>query len=56
MPLCRGIFKRTCELLRLNLETRADGLWRIPYVKEEFRSGNLDAAAVGEHLRRTILS
>lgn len=36
-------FKRTCELLRLNLETRADGLWRIPYVKEEFRSGNLDA-------------
>lgn len=36
-------FKRTCEFLRLNLETRADGLWRIPYVKEEFRSGNLDA-------------
>jgi hypothetical protein len=35
-------FKRTCEFLRLNLETRADGLWRIPYVKEEFR-GNLDA-------------
>lgn len=36
-------FKRTCEFLRVNLETRADGLWRVPYVKEEFRSGNLDA-------------
>ncbi len=36
-------FKHSCEFLRLNLETRADGLWRIPYVKEEFRSGNLDA-------------
>jgi superfamily II DNA or RNA helicase len=36
-------FKRACEFLRVNLETRADGLWRIPYVKEEFRSGNLDA-------------
>jgi superfamily II DNA or RNA helicase len=36
-------FKRGCEFLRINLETRADGLWRIPYVKEEFRSGNLDA-------------
>ena len=36
-------FKRTCEFFRVNLETRADGLWRIPYVKEEFRSGNLDA-------------
>ena len=35
-------FKRSCEFLRLNLETRADGLWRIPYVKEEFRSGNLN--------------
>jgi len=35
-------FKRTCEFLRVNLETRADGLWRVPYVKEEFRSGNLD--------------
>jgi len=35
-------FRRACEFLRLNLETRADGLWRIPYVKEEFRSGNLD--------------
>lgn len=36
-------FKRTCEFFRLNLETRADGLWRIPYVKEEFRSGDLEA-------------
>lgn len=36
-------FKRSCEFFRLNLETRADRLWRIPYVKEEFRSGNLDA-------------
>ena len=36
-------FKRSCEYLRVNLETRADGLWRIPYVKEEFRSDNLDA-------------
>jgi SNF2 family DNA or RNA helicase len=36
-------FKQSCEFLRLNLETRADGLWRIPYVKEEFRSTNLDA-------------
>ena len=36
-------FKRGCEFLRINLETRADGLWRIPYIKEEFRSGNLDA-------------
>jgi len=40
--LCRGIFKRTCEFYWLNLETRADGLWRIPYVKEEF--WQLDAA------------
>ncbi|MFB2837815.1 helicase-related protein [Floridanema evergladense] len=37
-------FKRSCDYLRINLETRADGLWRIPYLKEEFRSGNLDAA------------
>ena len=36
-------FKRTCEFLRLNLEIRADGLWRIPYVKEEFRSSDLEA-------------
>ena len=36
-------FKRTCEFFRVNLETRADGLWRVPYVKEEFRSSNLDA-------------
>lgn len=35
-------FKRACEFFKINLETRADGLWRIPYVKEEFRSGNLD--------------
>lgn len=36
-------FKRSCEFLGINLEVRADGLWRVPYVKEEFRSNNLDA-------------
>ncbi len=36
-------FKRTCEFLNVNLEVRADGLWRVPYVKEEFRSQNLEA-------------
>ena len=36
-------FKRTCDRLGINLETRADGLWRIRYVKEEFRSDNLNA-------------
>ncbi|HEY9769132.1 MAG TPA: hypothetical protein V6C71_11660 [Coleofasciculaceae cyanobacterium] len=25
------------------METRGDGLWRIPYIKEEFRSDNLNA-------------
>ncbi|MGL5872517.1 MAG: helicase-related protein [Xenococcaceae cyanobacterium] len=34
-------FKRTCQYLGVSLETRADGLWRIPYLKEEFRSENL---------------
>jgi type II secretory pathway pseudopilin PulG len=36
-------FKRACEHLRVNLEPRADGLWRVPYVKEEFRSNHLEA-------------
>ncbi|ERT08622.1 DEAD/DEAH box helicase family protein [Lyngbya aestuarii BL J] len=36
-------FKRACEYLHLNLEVRADGLWRIPYLKEEFRSNTLEA-------------
>ncbi|WP_416675778.1 helicase-related protein [Egbenema bharatensis] len=36
-------FKRSCEFLSVNLEVRADGLWRVPYVKEEFRSNNLGA-------------
>lgn len=36
-------FKRACEHLRVNLEPRADGLWRVPYVKEEFRSDHLEA-------------
>ena len=36
-------FKRTCEYLGINVETRADGLWRISYIKGEFRSGNLTA-------------
>lgn len=36
-------FKRTCGFLNVNLEVRADGLWRVPYVKEEFRSQNLEA-------------
>ncbi len=36
-------FKRACEFMGVSLEPRADGLWRIPYVKEEFRSDNLDA-------------
>ncbi|MGH2415913.1 MAG: hypothetical protein ACRDEA_19940, partial [Microcystaceae cyanobacterium] len=26
------------------LEVRADGLWRVPYLKEEFRSPNLESA------------
>lgn len=36
-------FKQSCDFLRVNLEVRADGLWRIPYVKEEFRSNTLQA-------------
>jgi hypothetical protein len=36
-------FKRSCEFLNINLEVRADGLWRVPYLKEEFRSNNLDS-------------
>ncbi len=36
-------FKRTCEYLRINLDNRADGLWRVSYVKEEFRSNNLES-------------
>ncbi|MEG3936096.1 helicase-related protein [Microcoleus sp. T3_B1] len=36
-------FKRICDFLRINLEVRADGLWRVSYVKEEFRSNHLEA-------------
>jgi Domain of unknown function (DUF3883)/Helicase conserved C-terminal domain len=36
-------FKRACEFMRVNLDNRADGLWRVSYVKEEFRSNNLEA-------------
>lgn len=36
-------FRRACDYLGVNLETRADGLWRIPYLKEEFRAPTLDA-------------
>jgi hypothetical protein len=36
-------FARACEYLGIKLEVRADGLWRIPYLKEEFRSPLLDA-------------
>lgn len=36
-------FKRSCDFLGINLEVRADGLWRVPYLKEEFRSNNLDS-------------
>ncbi|WP_373481022.1 helicase-related protein [Geminocystis sp.] len=36
-------FARACDYLGIKLEVRADGLWRIPYLKEEFRSPLLDA-------------
>ena len=36
-------FKRSCEYLGVNLDVRADGLWRIDYLKEEFRSNDLEA-------------
>ncbi|HEY9807900.1 MAG TPA: helicase-related protein [Halomicronema sp.] len=36
-------FRRACDYLRVTLEVRADGLWRIPYLKEEFRSEQLEA-------------
>ncbi len=36
-------FKRACDYYRIGLEVRADGLWRIPYLKEEFRSNSLEA-------------
>lgn len=36
-------FQRACDYLRIGLEVRADGLWRVPYLKEEFRSNSLDA-------------
>ncbi|MBE9146143.1 helicase-related protein [Planktothrix mougeotii] len=36
-------FQKACHYLRVNLEVRADGLWRIPYLKEEFRSEQLEA-------------
>ena len=52
-------FKRTCEYLRVNLESRADGLWRVTYVKEEFRSNNLESVrrlgtAEKEYLKLTF--
>lgn len=37
-------FARGCEYLGIKLEVRADGLWRIPYLKEEFRSPHLEAS------------
>ena len=36
-------FKQACQFLRVNLEVRADGLWRVAYLKEEFRSDRLQA-------------
>lgn len=36
-------FKRACEFMRVNLDNRADGLWRVSYLREEFRSNNLEA-------------
>jgi hypothetical protein len=37
-------FRRACDYLGVHLEVRADGLWRVPYLKEEFRSPNLESA------------
>ncbi|MDZ8238649.1 MAG: helicase-related protein [Nostoc sp. ChiQUE01a] len=36
-------FKRACEFIRVNLDNRADGFWRVSYLREEFRSNNLEA-------------
>ncbi|OKH17699.1 hypothetical protein NIES208_08580 (plasmid) [[Limnothrix rosea] IAM M-220] len=36
-------FKRACDRLGIGLEVRADGLLRIPYLKEEYRSEKLQA-------------
>ena len=36
-------FRNACDYLRVNLEVRADGLWRIPYLKEEFRASTLES-------------
>lgn len=36
-------FRRACEYLNVNLDIRADGLWRINYLKEEFRSPQLES-------------
>lgn len=44
MPIyIEEFFSRACQYLNVNLEVRADGLWRIPYLKEEFRSSNLES-------------
>ncbi len=36
-------FRRACDYLNINLDVRADGLWRINYLKEEFRSPHLES-------------
>ena len=38
-----AFFERACDYLAIGLEVRADGLWKIPYLKEEFRSPKLSA-------------
>ncbi|MEH1798448.1 MAG: helicase-related protein [Nostoc sp.] len=52
-------FKRACDFMRVNLDNRADGLWRVSYVKEEFRSNNLESVrkygiAEKEYLKLTF--
>ena len=36
-------FRRACDYLKIALDVRADGLWRVPYLKEEFRSPKLES-------------
>ncbi|MEA5467456.1 helicase-related protein [Spirulina sp. 06S082] len=36
-------FRRACDYQGVNLDVRADGLWRVSYLKEEFRSPHLEA-------------
>lgn len=38
-----NFFQRACDYLGIGLDVRADGLWKIQYLKEEFRSPKLDA-------------